>query len=299
MNHSFKKSFFITLAFFATLIISAHALCEQTKSKAKTSPQQKETISYMRVTRVAEKPRTLETVILSFASADGTQVDLVAAVHVGDAAYYQNLNRRFTEYDAVLFELVAPTGTKPTLETARERKKKSTLGSIQGTLGEMLGLAYQLEEIDYTAENFIHADLSPEEFAKRFQERGDLTKMLARALMQSMTEETKKNDRELSARLISSLFMKDKSLGFKRLFADMLTSQSDAGMWIIGGDESAIITDRNAACLEVLARELHAGKKRIAIFYGGAHLPEFAALLTRDFEMKLQKTEWIVAWDMQ
>ena len=39
-------------------------------------------------------------------------VDLVGAVHIGDKSYYQDLNRRFRKYDAVLYELVAPEGTQ-------------------------------------------------------------------------------------------------------------------------------------------------------------------------------------------
>ena len=38
---------------------------------------------------------------------DDLAVDLVGAVHVGDKAYYQELNKLFKNYDAVLFELVA------------------------------------------------------------------------------------------------------------------------------------------------------------------------------------------------
>ena len=42
----------------------------------------------------------------------GTTVDLIGAVHIGDRAYYQQLNRRFRQYDALLYELVAPEGTQ-------------------------------------------------------------------------------------------------------------------------------------------------------------------------------------------
>ncbi len=40
------------------------------------------------------------------------QVDLVAAVHVGGADYYEILDRMFTDYDAVLYELVAPPNAR-------------------------------------------------------------------------------------------------------------------------------------------------------------------------------------------
>ena len=47
----------------------------------------------------------------------------------------------------------------------------------------MLNLEYQLEHINYLAENFRHADMSPEEFMKDMNSRGDgLWKMAARMM---------------------------------------------------------------------------------------------------------------------
>src|SRR4051794_18680136 len=50
----------------------------------------------------------LQTAILSFQGPKGATVDLVAAVHVGDAAYYTALEQRFGAYQKVLYELVKP-----------------------------------------------------------------------------------------------------------------------------------------------------------------------------------------------
>ena len=70
-------------------------------------------------------------------------------------------------------------------------------------------------------------------------------------------------------------------------------------MWIIAGDEgSAIITDRNAIALKRLREQIDAGKKKIAIFYGAAHLKEFAQSLQKEFQMEKINTDWIVAWDL-
>src|SRR5689334_14241553 len=55
-----------------------------------------------------DRPR-LETAVASFVGDDGFRVDLVAAVHIGDAAYYQSLNNRFKQYDVVLYEMVSAT----------------------------------------------------------------------------------------------------------------------------------------------------------------------------------------------
>ena len=64
-------------------------------------------------------------------------------------------------------------------------------------------------------------------------------------------------------------------------------------------DGTSIITDRNNRVLEKLQDILKDGsKKKIAIFYGAAHLPEFSEKLQSDFNMKPQddKTLWLEAW---
>lgn len=48
----------------------------------------------------------LQTGVGSYRNKDGVTVDLIGAIHIGDKAYYERLNRRFTRYDAVLYEMV-------------------------------------------------------------------------------------------------------------------------------------------------------------------------------------------------
>jgi hypothetical protein len=76
-------------------------------------------------------------------------------------AYYDTLDRLFRGYDAVLYELVAPDNARV---PKPGRKPAGAIGSAQQGLTKMLGLEFQLEQIDYTARNFVHADLSPKEF---------------------------------------------------------------------------------------------------------------------------------------
>ena len=37
-------------------------------------------------------------------------IDLIGAVHIGEKAYYDKLNKEFEQYDVLLYELVAPEG---------------------------------------------------------------------------------------------------------------------------------------------------------------------------------------------
>ena len=67
---------------------------------------------YARVDTEADgDPRALQLAITRFVPAadrSGATVDLIAAIHIADAAYYAELNRRFADYDSLLYELVAP-----------------------------------------------------------------------------------------------------------------------------------------------------------------------------------------------
>ncbi len=101
---------------------------------------------------------------------DGLYVDLVSAIHVADKAYYEDLNRRFRNYDAVLYELVAPEGTRVPKGGV---ERNSPVSWLQGSMTKVLGLSFQLDEVDYTAKNFVHADMSPEEFAQSMKDRGE------------------------------------------------------------------------------------------------------------------------------
>lgn len=260
---------------------------------------------FMRVLKPEGKrqPQALETAIIHLADEKKTvEVDLVAAIHIGDKSYYEELNRRFKQYDAVLYELVADSGTVISREELRDRKNKSILSSFQSQMGEMLGLDFQLEHVDYTAENFVHADLSPAEFARRASERGDLLNVLHRLLTLSVKkandEEAANEELQMQGRLFGMFLASNPQLARKRFLARQMLEQMDESLWILGGDGSAIITDRNAAALKVLRQEIKDGKKKIAIFYGGAHLPEMLKSLEKDFSLKKTGTDWLTAWDL-
>jgi hypothetical protein len=66
-----------------------------------------------------------------------------------------------------------------------------------------------------------------------------------------------------------------------------------------GGEEgSSLITDRNAAALDVLKEQIAKGRRKIAIFYGAAHMDDFDEKLRRDFQLQLRETVWLEAWDL-
>ena len=59
-----------------------------------------------------------------------------------------------------------------------------------------------------------------------------------------------------------------------------------------------ILTDRNKVALKVLARELAAGKKKLAIFYGAAHLPDLEERMVEKMGFERKATRWVTAWKL-
>ena len=236
-----------------------------------------------------------------FDERNNAEVHLVGVIHVGDKEYYEELNKLFKKYDAVLYELVAEQGVRPDRNRSHTSADGGILSAIQTGMGAALGLEHQLDHIDYHAANMIHADLTPAEFARRMADRGDLVQMFYRAMALSTQRsgtDAQRDESRTIGRFLASFFAPDPTLSRRRLLAEEMMNQLDDSGWIIGGEESAIITDRNEAALQVLRQELRNGKKKIAIFYGAAHLPEFARSLERDFQMKKTGTAWLIAWDL-
>ena len=134
----------------------------------------------------------MQTAIVRYVSRDqhGQKqfVDLVGAVHVGDASYYTDLNRRFDKYDAVLYELVAPDGT--VVPRGGGRRSNHPVANIQTSMQQILELEHQLAQVDYTKPHFVHADMSPTDFAASMRDRNEgFMKMYFRLIGQSIGQQ--------------------------------------------------------------------------------------------------------------
>src|SRR4051812_43440565 len=142
------------------------------KSQANASDDQSQ---FIRVRRDDDRrPLAMETAIVHYTAAKrpGVQVDLVGAVHVGDKAYYDELNKLFEQYDVVLYELVAPEGTRVP-KGGRKGPSTHPIGAMQEGMSAVLELSHQLSCVDYTKTNFMHADMSPDDFSKAMEDRGE------------------------------------------------------------------------------------------------------------------------------
>ena len=89
------------------------------KAEAKSDSQddpKKDSEHFMRIRKDSKgRPVALETSVTRYEllndKGDRITVDLIGAVHIGEESYFKSLNKRFEQYESMLYELVAPEGT--------------------------------------------------------------------------------------------------------------------------------------------------------------------------------------------
>lgn len=247
------------------------------------------------------QPGTVQTSVLTMQNSRGQELDLVSAVHVGSPTYYGELNKRFKGYDAVLYELILPDEMAGQALPA-QMNTGSGVSGIQGMIAKSMGLTTQIEKINYSAPNFVHADLTRNGLAQKMAERQEnlMTYMMkalgsSGSIDQSQLGVTDKELAELDLMAVMSgrTSAKDRKV-LRKLFGSALSS---SGVLLSGLGDSALIADRNQAALKVVRREVQSGKRRIALFYGAAHMPDLKKQLESE-GWKRVRTDWITAWDV-
>jgi hypothetical protein len=242
----------------------------------------------------------LQTAVISMKNAEGAQVDLVSAVHIADASYFEAMNQRLAAYDVVLYELVGGP-----MEKRDEQKVTSELGAthlLQRVVQSMLGLRYQLDGIDYSRPNFVHADASWEDWERLNKERDqNMATLFARAMeMQndpSMKKEMEKmSSEEVFTQILSAVkeFNPDK---FKRSLAPLLSESESFVTKLEGKDGTVVISERNKIVMQSVDDQLAKGHRKIAVFYGAGHMPDLKARLEAK-GFKESDSQWMSAWNI-
>lgn len=255
-------------------------------------------VTFMRFVELADHEGHVDTAIQTYRHPSGVEVALVGAVHIGDKAYYEVLNKRFTRYDSVLYEMIKDDEVDPSELSGSGHP----VSQMQLAMKNMLGLAFQLEGVDYSAKNFIHADLDPATFSKLQGEKGE--NFFTLALQSFFQEQRMMASGQLSGfsslSLLMALASKDREHTLKWMFAQQLSELEsmlagiDQGM---DGKGSVILRGRNDKAFQVLASEIRSGKKRLAVFYGAGHMPDMDRRLD-EMGFRRVREEWLVAWDL-
>lgn len=243
----------------------------------------------------------LETAIVQYANASGKTVDLIGAIHIADTAYFEALNQRMETYDALLYEMVGDPDEAQ--DADKLASNENPLRMIMRMVKGILKLDYQLDAIDYTKKNFVHADLDMESFAGLMEERGENLFSIVQNAMRTSAASGGSGTTSATptpfdvAPLLAALGSPDSASALKLVVAeqfdktDLLLDSAEAG------EGTVILTERNKHVMKVLDEQIAAGNSKLGIFYGAAHLPDLERRL-REGGYQKKASEWVTAWDI-
>lgn len=275
---------------------------------------------YVRIRRNARNvSQALETSIIRFGNSaryPNATVDLIGAIHLGEGQYYQALNEEFKKYDVLLFEAVMPAeavrrGLRPGGGGKSSRRLNvdqewndakvgmAAIGVLQLGMKDALGLDFQLAAVNYTPRNFVHADMTQEEFESSMARRGEtFAEIMGREMAKAALEQQKLSPIAQNLDLVLSLLSTDRKYRVRRIAAVQLTKANEGKSFAEADGTSTIITERNIKAFQVMKRELQKGRKRIGIFYGAGHFPDMEVRLSEAFGFERQGEKWLTAWDL-
>lgn len=241
----------------------------------------------------------VETAAKSYARSNGVTVLLFGAVHVGDPVYYQELEKQFSDCDALLYEMVRD----PEAQLDPQVSTDNPVSQLQLGMKRMLDLEFQLEAVDYSRTNFVHADLDPETFFRLQRERQEsLVGLMLRAVIEEQQRQRNATQEALSSlRFFMALFNPERSYALKLAFArqmdqvERMIAGIDQGA---DGQGSVLVSARNEHAMKVLHQQIAKGHRKLGIFYGAGHMPDFERRLEQDGFRKRDE-RWLTAWDVR
>ncbi|CAN8252355.1 unnamed protein product [Cochlearia groenlandica] len=223
------------------------------------------------------------------------------------------------------------------VKTSSRPRGFSILGFIQRQMARTLTLDFQLDCIDYEAKNWYHADLDYDTFRLLQIEKGesffsfakDMTIKSTKAMMQPSLETegldpwrskllwvSRVFPMPLVGLFLITAFCADfgnqtadypelealSRLDFggamkvflaKRLTSELTQETSDVE------EKSVIIGERNRAATEALKKAIDQGHNKIAILYGGGHMPDLGRRLREEFDLVPSDVRWVTAWTIR
>lgn len=264
--------------------------------------------------------------------------DYFAALQEELGAYDRVLYEMVADKDPRQTNRNPRTRWKPTRRLPGGRRRKfSFFAVIQRAMAFLLKLDFQLECLDYRKETWYHADLDYKTFSTLQLARGESMFTFARDMatisLKTLTRATMmpENVDPWRARLlwaskafpmpliglfviesvcappdapfnkapeVKALLDLDLSGAIKVILAKQIATDftEDAKLMV---EKSVIIGERNRAAMEELREAFRDGCKRVAIFYGGGHMPDMDRRLREEFGLVPKKVQWLTAWSIR
>ena len=233
---------------------------------------------------------------------------LAGVSHVGESNYYARLQKLLNAQDLVLFEGVTDRASRAAGRKAFDNSKED-LGSLQNTMAESLGLAFQLDSIDYERPHFRNSDLTIEEIARLISKEGPAGKPSKTAEEFQKLMEMMQGD-SLVATLVTAAM---KLIGSSPKLQAIMKLAMIEVLGRFEGDMSQfqglppewqrlieiLLHARNEAVMKDLRAELgkRSPAKSIAIFYGAAHMEDMERRLTH-MNYRPAREEWLPAFSV-
>ncbi|MCH2202777.1 MAG: zinc ribbon domain-containing protein [Fuerstiella sp.] len=310
----------IAIVFGVLMSVTLSARADDHRQSEDADAEEKQ-YQYIRIVRNDRKLASLlQTSVIRFAKSrqfPGRVVDLIGAIHLGEAAYYEELNRRFEDYDALLYEAVIPenalrqglrpgnrrSGRKLTDDESwsESRVGLATISALQVGMKDVLGLEFQLAAVDYRPGNFVHADMTQEEMERSMVRRGEsFSEMLAREMARATLQQQRRNPLAMNLDIVLSVLSSDRQYRVRRIAAVEMVRASNGDVFADSDGTSTIITERNIKALQVLRRELKKrSNKVLGLFYGAGHFDDMEDRMVSEFGFERVSEDWITAWQLR
>lgn len=287
---------------FTVFLFSFPSNSQESDAFAVQKSQSQPTSRFVRFVEGAEQWQgRLQTSIAIYENESGITLNLVSAVHMADASYFDELNDYFQSQDAVLYELVAEADQRPAFgEATAAFGRRSPVSMLQRAMAEFLKVSFQLEKIDYTQANFRHADVSPAQLGEIMQSKNEnsFSMFLSLALAQSLSQANSRPQSGLeSLAILKAVMTQRRDSVVKYLLAKELSNVELTALSAELESQLTILGDRNLAALRVLKISLKDPQLRsLSVFYGAAHMSGIERAIVSDFGFKKVGERWLDAW---
>ena len=245
---------------------------------------------------------------------NGPSISLVAAVHIGEKSYYQQIQRFLDKQDVVFYEGVKPSRSAAKTHSAHVAKPpvdaKPPIG-IQKKMSDALQLQYQLDGIHYNRPQFRNSDLDWDTLSALATKAGPDTQQLLARLQNSVaggptiTRGDQIVDRVLALSASTPLLATILRRLLIRALSDPDNLENEgakSGSVAAKKLDLILVDERNKAVLADITALLKTSKRSsphpvrsIAVFYGAAHMGDIERHLTADLGYRSAGEQWLCA----